>query len=145
MNLPRQNFASIAATSPRSSTQASSQCGARNCKAIIAGLALVLLPLRASAADTEAAKKIFTERCASCHGDQGAGDGPVGKALPEGSKPRNFQTEAFKFAVDAGKFKELLKKGGAGVGLSPIMPPQADLSDDQLEGLYAYVKSLAKK
>ena len=95
-------------------------------------------------ADLESGKKKYTELCASCHGDSGAGDGPVGKALPPAMKPRNFQEGAFKYATDLPKFTELLKKGGAAVGLNPMMPPQSGLQDGDYENLYAYVQSLKK-
>ena len=98
----------------------------------------------AHAADMEKGKTLYTQRCAGCHGDKGAGDGPVAQALPPDQKPRNFQEGGFKFATDDAKMKELFKKGGAGVGLSPLMPPQPDLSDPDLESLVLVVKSLKK-
>lgn len=95
-------------------------------------------------ADLESGKKKYTQLCASCHGDSGAGDGPVGKALPDNMKPRNFQDAEFKFATDQAKFSELLNKGGAAVGLNPMMPPQSGLTDADHVNLYAYVLSLKK-
>ncbi|MBI3395341.1 MAG: c-type cytochrome, partial [Spirochaetia bacterium] len=38
--------------------------------------------------DSAKAKKLFTERCSTCHGPMGKGDGPAGAAL--NPKPRNF-------------------------------------------------------
>ncbi len=99
----------------------------------------------AVAANTERGKQLFAERCVTCHGAQGAGDGPVALSLPPEMKPRNLQTEANKFAIDDAKFKELLKKGGSGVGLNPLMPPQADLSDADIDSVIAFVHTLKKK
>ena len=103
------------------------------------------LPQYALAGDIAKGKAQFATLCATCHGAAGAGDGPVAAALPPDQKPANFVSGAFKFATDEAKFKELLHKGGAGVGLNPLMPPQAGLSDADISDLYAYVQSLRKK
>ena len=97
----------------------------------------------AFAADTKKGGELYAQRCAMCHGDKGAGDGPVAATIPEGMKPRNL-TEAYKYATDDAKFKELLQKGGAGVGLSPLMPAQSDLKTDDLDNIIAFVKTLKK-
>jgi cytochrome c oxidase cbb3-type subunit 2 len=98
----------------------------------------------AFAADAAKGKAMFAERCASCHGAMGEGDGPVAAALPPESKPRNLKEGTMKFAVDAAKFKELMQKGGAPVGLNPLMPGAPGTTDEQIDDLYAYVKSLHK-
>lgn len=95
-------------------------------------------------ADLARGKQLFTERCVSCHGPQGAGDGPVGASLPPEMKPRDLQHAERKFANDDAKFLELLKKGGGAVGLSPIMPLQPDLNDADLKSIIEFVKTLKK-
>ena len=104
---------------------------------------ITLLPISAHAADITKGKAAFAIRCASCHGLEGAGDGPVGKALPPGTV-RNLTSGPFKFATDAAKVKELLQKGGAAVGLNPLMPAQADATAGELDDITAYVISLRK-
>lgn len=105
-------------------------------------LSLTLVaPLSANAADLEKGKTAFGTRCASCHGPTGAGDGPVAQALPPGTV-RNLASGPFKFATDATKVKELLVKGGAAVGLNPLMPPQTGVPADELDNIVAYVMSL---
>jgi cytochrome c1 len=64
--------------------------------------------------------------------------------LPEGQKPRNLTAGANKYATDDAKLKEIIKKGGAAVGLSVLMPAQADLTDEQLGDLVAFLNSLKK-
>ena len=103
---------------------------------------LFILPNIAMAADAAKGKELFTQRCATCHGDKGAGDGPAAAAFPADSRPRNLATGQMKFATDEAKFKELMQKGGGGVGLSMLMPPQPDLAGADLDSLYAFVKSL---
>ena len=60
-------------------------------------------------------------------------------------KPQNLKSGTMKFAIDDAKMKELLKKGGAAVGLVPLMPPQPDLSDPDLDAVITFVKSLRKE
>jgi len=79
-----------------------------------------------------------------CHGEKGAGDGALAATLPEGQKPRNLSGGQNKYATDDAKLKEIIKKGGAAVGLSVLMPAQADLSDEQLGDLVAFIHSLKK-
>lgn len=110
-------------------------------------LALTLaLPLSLSFAegDAEKGKATFQKLCSQCHGPEGAGDGPIAQSLPANQKPASLKDGEFKFATDEEKMKELLKKGGAGVGLSPLMPPQPSLSDEEVANLIAFVQSLKK-
>lgn len=109
---------------------------------IIATAAALLLSNNASAADAAKGGALYAQRCAMCHGDKGAGDGPVAATIPEGMKPRNLKEGGYKYATDDAKFKELLQKGGAGVGLSPLMPAQSDLKPEDLDNIIAFVKSL---
>jgi len=108
-------------------------------------VASCFLVSHAYAADLERGKTIFNERCVSCHGATGLGDGPVGAALPPEQKPRNLQEGAMKVATDLEKFKNLMKQGGMPLGLSALMPPQPDLGEADVAALYAYVSSLHKK
>jgi cytochrome c len=98
----------------------------------------------AIAADATKGQALYAQRCAMCHGDKGAGDGALAATLPEGQKPRNLTTGQNKYATDEAKLKEIIKKGGAAVGLSVLMPAQADLSDEQLGDVVAFINSLKK-
>jgi len=103
---------------------------------IAAGLALTATAsTRVWAQD---AKSVYDDKCASCHGASGIGDGPAAAALTPPPAP-------FAKAL-AGKaddwIAKAIKEGGAAVGLAPTMPPFSDLTDDQVKGLVAYMKSL---
>jgi len=115
-------------------------------KHLIAAVTIsAFIPLSSFAADAARGKQLYTERCATCHGAEGAGDGPVALSLPPEMKPQNLKTGIMKFAADDAKMKELLKKGGGAVGLNALMPPQADLSDADIDSVIAFVKTLHVK
>lgn len=105
---------------------------------------LALTPCLAFA-DLEKGKAIFQERCITCHGPAGAGDGPIAASLPPDMKPRNLQEGQMKYATDAAKMKELITKGGSAFGLNALMPGQSGLSDADLGSLVEFVQSLHKK
>lgn len=116
-----------------------------------AGAALVLGAGAAQAAgDAAAGKTTYTTNCASCHGEKGAGDGPVGAAL--NPKPRDFSKGEFKLDTDKdGKtgtdadIKNVVKNGAAAYGGSPLMAPWgATMSEKDLDNVVAYVRSLKK-
>lgn len=105
-------------------------------------LVIMLLPICALA-DAAKGKEIFTQRCASCHGNEGKGDGPVAAGLPPAMKPRNLAEKAgYKFATDDAKLKDVILKGGVPFGLNALMAPQSGLSDADLASLIEFVKSL---
>ena len=108
------------------------------------GLLIILLLChdKSYAADLAKGKLLYTERCASCHGDKGEGDGPIALALPPEQKPGNLKSGNFKFATNEEKFKELMEKGGAAVGLNPLMPGAPGTTDEDIKNMYAYTKSL---
>lgn len=107
-------------------------------------IGLISLSSNAFAVDVNAGKAIFAQRCAMCHGEKGAGDGALAATMPEGQKPRNLTTGENKYATDDAKLKEVIQKGGAGVGLSVMMPAQSDLNDGQIADLIAFIHSLKK-
>lgn len=112
---------------------------------VLATALTLAIPALSHAADLARGKTLFDQRCTSCHGALGAGDGPVAAALPADQKPRNLANGSpMKYATDDAKMKELLKKGGPAFGLNPLMPMQPDLSDADLDNVIAYVRSLKK-
>jgi mono/diheme cytochrome c family protein len=71
------------------------------------------------------AKKLFTSRCAVCHGEQGKGNGPGSAAL--NPKPRDYTNAAWQKSVTDDQLRAVITMGGAAVGKSPIMPSSPDL------------------
>mgnify|MGYP000467500194 CR=1 FL=1 len=81
-------------------------------------------------ADAEAiaeANKVWTERCVTCHGEDGGGGGPGAAALAV--KPRSFKDPAWQSSVDDARIKKVIVEGGKAVGLNEAMAPNPDLKD----------------
>lgn len=73
------------------------------------------------------ANKVWNERCVTCHGPDGSGNGPGAAALAV--KPRSFKDPAWQASVDDARIKKVMVEGGASVGLDPAMAPNPDLKD----------------
>lgn len=77
--------------------------------------------------------------CAPCHGASGRGDGPAAAAL--NPKPRDYTDKKFSISDDA--MRDIIKRGGAAMGKSPVMPAWGQaLSDEDIRNLIAYIRSL---
>jgi len=98
----------------------------------------------ARAADVDEGKRIFESVCASCHGVQGKPDpdSPVVQALdPE---PADLSDPLFNSREPRGDWVMVVRHGGQALGLSAQMPAQGgNLTDDEIEAVVAYVKTLA--
>ena len=103
--------------------------------AVVITIGISFAPVSVQAQDANA---IYAQKCVSCHGPQGKGDGPAGKYL--NPKPNDFAT-SLKDKTDDWIAKSI-KGGGGAVGLSRVMPAYADLSDDQVKALVDYIKKL---
>jgi mono/diheme cytochrome c family protein len=94
-----------------------------------------------AAGNLEAGKKLYETRCAVCHGPDGKAATPAAQAL--NPKPRDHTDGAYMNALSNEHLAKIIKEGGAAVGKSPLMPPQADFNAQQLEDVIAFVRSLA--
>jgi mono/diheme cytochrome c family protein len=86
---------------------------------------------KTSSAITEAARKeasdVFKDRCVTCHGEQGRGDGPGASNLMP--KPMDFHNSNWQVSVSDADIAKAIIHGGAAVGLSSQMQPNPDLED----------------
>lgn len=98
----------------------------------------------AATAIPEESRKVFADRCASCHGAEGKGDGVASAAL--NPKPRNYTDQEWQKATSDQELRDIIVKGGGGVGKSPMMPPNPDLADkpEVVNGLVALIRSFGK-
>lgn len=90
------------------------------------------------------AAKIFIQRCSTCHGPNGAGDGTLAASL--NPKPRNLQDAGWQSSVDDVYIEKIIKIGGLGVGKSAAMPPNPDIAnnDPVVKALVVKVRSLRR-
>jgi cytochrome c553 len=91
------------------------------------------------------AELMFGTVCATCHGADGSGNGPAAKTLT--IKPRNYTDAEWQASVTDEQIKEIILKGGAGVGKSPAMPPSPHLEQqpEVLDGLVQLIRGFGKK
>ena len=96
------------------------------------------------AAAIEAAT-IWQQRCSTCHGPGGKGDGPAGAAL--NPKPRDFSLADWQKSVTDERLQKVIVEGGPAVGLSLLMVPNPDLTakPDVIKALIAHVRGFAGK
>lgn len=107
---------------------------------IAAAVALVPAPARADAGKGKAS---YDQLCTSCHGAGGKGDGVAAAAL--NPRPRDFTDAAYMSGLKDEYLFDLVKKGGAAVGKSALMPAWGGaLSDEQIRDVIAYVRTLGK-
>jgi cytochrome c len=81
----------------------------------------------ANAAAVAEAEKVWQERCVTCHGADGSGNGPGATALEV--KPRSFKDATWQAGADNERIKKVIVEGGASVGLNAAMTPNPDLKE----------------
>ena len=106
---------------------------------------LVQLPgIAWAAGDVAKGKAKYAEVCAACHGATGKGDGPAAATLP--TKPRDHTDAAYMGKLKDQEIFDFIKRGGQALGKSPLMPPWGGtLTDQQIQDLVAYIRSLASR
>jgi cytochrome c6 len=99
-----------------------------------ATLILLGLGISVPAMAQQGGDAIYKAKCAMCHGADGVGDTPVGKAM----KVNSFKSDADVKASDA----ELAKTTREGKGKMPAYAGK--LTDDQIQQVVAYIRTLQK-
>ena len=87
-------------------------------------------------------RHLFLHYCATCHGDEGRGDGQNASNLdPE---PRDLTASAN--SLNALLLRKVIAEGSASAGRSPLSPPWGrSLSQQEIDYLVAYCQSLSRK
>jgi high-affinity iron transporter len=88
------------------------------------------------------AKKLYTTRCALCHGATGQGDGPSAMGLPV--RPRRHSDAVWQASVSDDDITAVILDGGAAKKLSILMPANPDLKakPDVLRALVDVIRGL---
>jgi cytochrome c6 len=90
--------------------------------------------LSAPAKADNTAEATYKSKCAACHGPDGKGETPTGKAM----KVKDFASEDVRKMSDADLSDAISKGKGK-------MPPFKTLTVDQVKDLVGYVRAFAKK
>lgn len=92
----------------------------------------------------EQSKQMFATVCATCHGNDGTGNGPASASL--NPKPRNYTDAAWQASVTDDELRKTILEGGAAVGKSALMPGNPQLKDqpEVLDGLVKIVRGFKK-
>ena len=86
-------------------------------------------------------QKLFQTRCFVCHGRNGKGDGPSASGLAE--KPQDLTDPSWQRATSDDQLHKVIQGGGVAIGRSGAMPPNPDLTEVQIAGVIAYLRSLS--
>jgi mono/diheme cytochrome c family protein len=106
--------------------------------AAAAGLVALSAAAHAQQADIAAGRALFVQRCAVCHGEKADGQSKLAGML--NPKPANLLASK----LDVAARNQIVRKGGASVGRSPVMPNwEAELPESDLRNVIAYVGSIA--
>jgi mono/diheme cytochrome c family protein len=92
--------------------------------------------------DLAEGKKLFETRCFVCHGRDGKGDGPSATGLAE--KPQDLTDPNWQKSNSDDLIGVVIKQGGVAIGKTGAMPPNPDLTQEQIQSLVAFVRSLAR-
>jgi mono/diheme cytochrome c family protein len=103
---------------------------------IVAAAIGAMAAMTASAQDSKA---LYTKSCQKCHGEDGKGQTVMGKRLGAKDYTDAKVQDALKDEVAVKSIKEGLKKDD-----KTLMQPAADLTDDQVKGLVAYIRTFKK-
>ena len=119
----------------------------------ISSLALLVAALTSPSASGESpspakpdpARALYAQRCATCHGATGGGDGLGAMGLTP--RPRALRDASWQATVTDAQLTTAIVKGGSALGKSSLMSSNPDLANqpELLAALVRYVRSLAEK
>jgi high-affinity iron transporter len=95
--------------------------------------------LRSTRAQLLEGEGLYTQRCASCHGVAGAGDGTLARSLTK--LPPEIGTVAWQVEHSDEEIANAVQKGIPGTA----MPPSSDMTEAQTAAVVAYVRTLPTK
>jgi len=100
-------------------------------------------PPRPTRYQLQVGKEVYVRYCAGCHGETGAGDGFNSFNLDP--HPRDLSDPVFQKAKSNADLADAIRRGGAGVGLTALMPPWGHTLDArQIDAVVVYVRSMKR-
>ncbi len=88
-------------------------------------------------------KEVYQSYCIGCHGDTGAGDGF--NAFNLDPHPRDLSDPVFQKGKSNAELADAVRRGGAGVGLTSLMPPWGHTLDDRhIDAVVLYIRSMRR-
>lgn len=113
-------------------------------RAIVLGLVALAAAQADAAPDPRRGEQIYNAYCTQCHGLSGQGNGINAPALEV--QPRNHTDRAEMSARTDEELFKAIEQGGQAVNKSVLMPNwDANLSDDEIHDLVAYLRELCCK
>ena len=103
-------------------------------------LSLALITVTVLSARAEEAKALFDKHCAKCHGPDGKGDTKMGKKL--GAK--DYTDPKVQAALTDDAAFKAIKDGFKTEEGKKVMQAVEGLSDDDIKGLVAYLRTFKK-
>ena len=89
-------------------------------------------------------RDVYQRYCQVCHGETGGGDGF--NAFNLDPHPRDFSDPDFQKKRSDADLVDAVRRGGAGVGLTSLMPPWGrTLSSRQIDSVVLYLRTLRKR
>jgi high-affinity iron transporter len=80
-------------------------------------------------------ERVYMERCAPCHGDDGRGDGPAAAALEP--RPRNLRDPSFWDGRTPARLRDVVQHGKSGTMMQPF---EGVLSDGEIDAVVEYIQ-----
>jgi mono/diheme cytochrome c family protein len=100
------------------------------------------IPTGSLRGDAAAGAQLYSTYCASCHGPDGKGDGPVAASLEP--PPANHADHVYIGGLSDEHLYKVISQGGAAVGKSPLMAPWAGVVNDEgIRDLIAFIRKLS--
>ena len=100
-------------------------------------------PPRPTRYELQIGKEVYQAYCTGCHGDTGAGDGFNSFNLDP--HPRDLADPAFQKSKSNAELADAIRRGGAGVGLTSLMPPWGHTLDARhIDAVVLYIRSLRR-
>ncbi len=92
--------------------------------------------------DAAAGAQLYATYCASCHGPEGKGDGPIAQTLEP--RPANHADPAYMGTLSDEQIYQVISQGGAAVGKSALMAPWGGVVNDAgIRDLIAFIRKLS--